>query len=511
MTAHVIRGDARCLPLPDESVDLIVTSPPYWAQRSYQDDGEHYAGQIGDEDDPRAYVRDLLGCVEEWTRVLKPTGSIFVNLGDKYGERAGPGRAAGEDQDHPHYRKATRPRRRQAEGVRPKSLILLPERFRIGCVDELGLIARQVVVWDKPNPTPESVGDRPRRSHEDWVHLVKQPRYYSAMDELREPYDAATAKRYALGYNDRAIDTERLTVNTKLGGDAYDENPLGKLPGSVWRVATEPLIVPDVSPLDGRPLPKHFAAFPTEWPRRFVLGFSPSGICLECGEGRRPAVEARRTLDGAPASGSWQTDARSVGPQGVGHWRYATSRTRVGEVCGCNEPIGTPLGRRGGDDPTLETGRAGFNRDRAPDAGRRVITRHEQRHYAAQLRAHPNREYLRREAGADAFDHYVRTDRTGARAIPPALLEEWLAVGVLEEPPSYVPASTRPAVVVDPFGGTGTVALVADVLGRIGISGDLSHDYGRLARWRTTNPGERARAMRVDKPPVQVSDQAALW
>jgi DNA modification methylase len=84
VTATVLRGDARNLPLPDASVDLIVTSPPYWSLRSYLDNGEHYDGQIGAEATPAAYIDSLIDCTREWVRVLKPTGSRCVNLGDKY-------------------------------------------------------------------------------------------------------------------------------------------------------------------------------------------------------------------------------------------------------------------------------------------------------------------------------------------------------------------------------------------------------------------------------------------
>jgi hypothetical protein len=72
-------------------------------------------------------------------------------------------------------------------------------------------------------------------------------------------------------------------------------------------------------------------------------------------------------------------------------------------------------------------------------------------------------------------------------------------------------AATRPAFVLDPFGGTGTTALVADVLGRHGISIDRSADYCRLAAWRTTDSGERARALGVPKPPRPMDGQGDLF
>jgi DNA modification methylase len=83
-TAVVVQGDARRLPLPDESVDLIITSPPYFSLRSYTDSGGHYDGQIGSEVTPRQFTSSLTECTREWVRVLKPSGSMFVNLGDTY-------------------------------------------------------------------------------------------------------------------------------------------------------------------------------------------------------------------------------------------------------------------------------------------------------------------------------------------------------------------------------------------------------------------------------------------
>ena len=82
--AAVIRHDARDLPLGDGTVDLIVTSPPYFAMRSYRDDDGHIDGQIGGEPTPDQFVDALSECMVEWGRVLKPGGSVWINLGDKY-------------------------------------------------------------------------------------------------------------------------------------------------------------------------------------------------------------------------------------------------------------------------------------------------------------------------------------------------------------------------------------------------------------------------------------------
>jgi DNA modification methylase len=330
VTIAILRGDARNLPLADRSVDLIVTSPPYWALRSYTDGGEHYAGQIGSEPTPAAYIDTLIECTAEWMRVLKPGGSIWVNLGDKYSDRGhGPSRGRGTS------RGPQAETLRQTRGPREKSLLLLPERYRIACVDQLGLIARAVVIWSKPNGLPESVTDRVRRSHEDWVHLTKQQRYYSDVDAIREPHseNTHTGRTRTVG-----SESGKGVRHRTFAGNTDMFNPRGKLPGSVREVATQPLKVPGHLGVD------HFAAFPMEWPRWIISGWSPAG-----------------------------------------------------------------------------------------------------------------------------------------------------------------------GTVLDPFGGTGTTALVADVLGRHGVSVDRSADYCRLAAWRTTDPGQRAAAMGVEKPAAQMNGQIDLF
>lgn len=308
MTAIVLQGDARSLPLADGSADLIVTSPPYFGQRSYSDSGEPVAGQIGNEGAPGEYIAALLTCTREWARVLKPGGSMFVNLSDKYTGSGGDGNSGLLSPKYKGNRTAAPPSRGKRYGYPPKTLLGLPWRYAISCVDELGLILRADVIWEKTNARPENALDRVSLTHEYVFHLVRQPSYFASMDEVRD------------------------------AGAGRSRNPLGKIPGSVWRIATRPLeMPPDASE-------NHFAAFPVDLPRSVILGWSPPG-----------------------------------------------------------------------------------------------------------------------------------------------------------------------GVVVDPFGGTGTTSLVADVLGRIGISVDLSADYCHLARRRIADPIERARALDVPKPPLVPRGQASLF
>lgn len=405
-TASVVRGNARNLPLADDTVDLVVTSPPYFALRSYTDAGEHYSGQIGDEPTPQEFLDSLLEVTAECVRVLKPSGSLWVNLGDKYSDRAGPEWAGSSDR---LTGRTAKPRRASSTGMAPrKSLLGLPWRYAIRCVDELGLILRAEVVWDKPNGLPESVTDRVRRSHEQWFHFTLEPRYFSAVDEIRERHVRTW------GANNGGTRPAQAAAGSQYDGlDQSAPNPLGKLPGSVWTIATEPLNVPAELGID------HFAAFPTEWPKRLIQGWSPAGVCVACGDGRRPISSASTTFDKARD----QAHATEIAKRGAAHsvmsggtakstLNGVTTRVITGYTCAC----------------------------------------------------------------ADAS------------------------------------APTRPAVVLDPFGGTGTTAMVAKALGRHGVTVDMSADYCRLAEWRTNDRDQLAKVLGIAKAvDVQPVDQLDIF
>lgn len=224
-------GEARALPLADDSIDLVVTSPPYFALRSYAERDR----QIGTETDPHDYLQALWEATAEMVRVLKPTGSIWVNLGDKYaGSAAGGehGGALGRGSTHQRRRGAMRlaPKLRPRTRVPTKSLMGLPWRYTLGCIDELGLRLRAELVWDKPNAVPESVGDRIHRSHEQWFHFTISETYYAQPQQRRR---------------------------------------------SVWRLATTPLRLP-------KALGHHDGCFPEVFPRRLVDDYCPpAGVVLD--------------------------------------------------------------------------------------------------------------------------------------------------------------------------------------------------------------------------------------
>lgn len=462
-TTRVIRGDARDLPLDDESVDLIITSPPYFALRSYRDDGEHYDGQVGSEATPQEFLEALWECTREWMRVLKPTGSIWVNLGDKYAGSGGHNNSAIsakstltgglrklQDEDsrtQPATRRDAPDRYNQnAGGIPAKSLMGLPWRYAIGCVDQLGLILRAEVVWSKPNGLPESVTDRVRRSHEQWFHFVKQGRYFAAVDEVREPYDPKSLAQYEARDGKGWRLAEERQVHNSVDSNRK-VNPLGKLPGSVWTIPSEPLIIPEAVQAHYQ-LPDHFAAFPTEWPRRIILGWSPSGVCTACGEGRRPVVDKQYLSVGDKFAGGTAIAGRHDSGKRMGDGVEASI---VGYACAC-----TPY-----------TDHPGCGDACGPSYSDSVAAG-----------AYPT-THARAEWGSNSLQDRPKVGPT----------REYHLAG-------WTPPATTPAVVLDPFGGTGTVAMVARALGRVGISVDLSADYCRLAQWRIFQSGHADKAER---------------
>jgi DNA modification methylase len=138
-TLQILQGDARRIRLPEHSVDLVVTSPPYWRKRDYG-----VEGQIGQEATPVEYVDSLLACLREWRRVLRPAGSVFLNIGDTFYKR---------------------------------SLAGIPGRLEAAAVDDAWIV-RNRIIWAKDGGTPEPAQDRLANRHEYILHLTVRNDYY---------------------------------------------------------------------------------------------------------------------------------------------------------------------------------------------------------------------------------------------------------------------------------------------------------------------------------------------
>lgn len=209
----IITGDCRTAlrQIPAESVNCCVTSPPYWGLRDYG-----HADQIGQEETPEAFVENLVAVFREVKRVLRDDGTLWLNLGDSYfgswGNYGGHNRGNGTQRE---IKNGSQVENKAYEGkeqmrpatagkhptLKPKDLCMMPARVAIALQAD-GWYLRSDIVWAKRNCMPESVTDRPTRSHEFLFLLSKSPKYYYNHEAIKEPciYDVdgtGTAARKA--------------------------------------------------------------------------------------------------------------------------------------------------------------------------------------------------------------------------------------------------------------------------------------------------------------------------
>jgi DNA modification methylase len=182
-------GDAleKLKELPDNIVQCCVTSPPYWGLRNYG-----VEGQMGIEKSPEEYIEKMVKIFREVRRILKPNGVMFLNIGDSYYSNPGNGRGIGSTLKggNPHYSGAQRVVSYDtfdngAIIIKPKDLVGIPWRIAFALQSD-GYYLRSDIIWNKPNILPESVKDRPTKSHEYIFLMAKSKKYYYDADAIME-------------------------------------------------------------------------------------------------------------------------------------------------------------------------------------------------------------------------------------------------------------------------------------------------------------------------------------
>ncbi len=335
--------------LPDESVQMVVTSPPFWGLRRYaglpdliwgnqecqhqwggelpgrrkrtEDDIKDSAskeatksasafnstggnfcslcgvwkGSYGIEPSPELYVQHTIEILREIRRVLRKDGVCFWDCGDSY---AGSGSPGGDYRNGNRGDDYLRPYNRKGGVLKPKDLCLIPFRVAIAAQED-GWWVRSVIIWSKPNPMPESVKDRPTKSHEYILMLTKSARYYWDSNAVREPHQT---------WDERNISARALTYRGKFEKDICEDygsprarvnrgyepsfyNPAGRNLRSVWTFPTQPY--PEA----------HFATYPEKLVEICVKAATPEvGCCSKCGE---PWVRQRASDIGGTKGHSW--------------------------------------------------------------------------------------------------------------------------------------------------------------------------------------------------------------
>ena len=163
--------------MPAKSIHTCVTSPPYWGLRDYGNDG-----QLGLEKTPKEFVDNLVKVFREVKRVLRDDGTLWLNLGDSYssgGRTSTTNQTVRGDKDYGVTRPAV------CKDIKPKDLVGIPWKVAFA-LQEDGWYLRQDIIWNKPNPMPESVKDRCTKAHEYIFLLSKQPKYYFDNESIKD-------------------------------------------------------------------------------------------------------------------------------------------------------------------------------------------------------------------------------------------------------------------------------------------------------------------------------------
>jgi DNA modification methylase len=263
-----------------ESVQMVCTSPPYFGLRDYGVDG-----QIGLEATPEIYVETLVSVFREIKRVLRNDGTVWLNLGDSYNGSGKAGRNPEYQAKHTEFGKPSKEKSRfgmptNIKTLKPKDLIGIPWRVAFALQAD-GWWLRSDIIWHKPNPMPESVTDRPTRSHEYLFLLAKSQRYYYDAEAVKEACQSGPSdikkmqeSRDRIGgkHKDLIDPFSKASSATKIGQKRSVGHPAGRNCRSVWTIPTQPF--PGA----------HFATFPEALVTPCIkAGTSEKGCCPECG------------------------------------------------------------------------------------------------------------------------------------------------------------------------------------------------------------------------------------
>lgn len=325
--SHILRGDALSMlkTLPENSVQCIVTSPPYWALRKYDipdiDFADGWRGQLGQEPTPELFIAHLVEIFREARRALRPDGTCWLNMGDCYSQSG----MGGNPDESPYRKQATNvgsliPGRKAPAGLKPKDLVGIPWMLAFALRAD-GWYLRAENIWAKGlsfcesyagSVMPESVTDRPTRSHEQVFLLTKSERYFYDHEAVKETgvYPAGTraakgsgtregnrrgTKADASGVNGRNVQAVNSEAERRQGLGSFANNPRDRVAydedgyaiydgkrnlRTVWAIGVEPFTE------------AHFATYPPDLVYPCLMaGTSQKGACAGCGAPWKRLVE----------------------------------------------------------------------------------------------------------------------------------------------------------------------------------------------------------------------------
>ena len=249
--------------LDDNSIDCVVTSPPYWGLRDYG-----VPGQLGLEPTYQEHIKNIVELFKAMKPKLKDSATIWLNYGDSYAATVNGTKVKDQVKNKVQFADKylikgddrtfrDKPFSTIQGSLKPKDLVMIPNRIAIALQDD-GWWIRSEIIWHKPNPMPESTKDRPTQCHEKIWLITKSKKYYYDADAIREPTTEATKQRMKSGWNGNqkknyASGKEQNHLSNYFGSDKAKENALkGRNKRNVWTITTKPC------------KEAHFATFPKD-------------------------------------------------------------------------------------------------------------------------------------------------------------------------------------------------------------------------------------------------------
>ena len=469
MKSRILHGDCREVlrDLPAKSVHCVVTSPPYWGLRSYGGD----EGMIGLEPTFEEHLVNLVAVFREVRRVLRDDGTLWLNYGDAYSSSPPGNKAKGLEKwktsglhganisaKYAETLDNSQGQRRdtiKGSGLKAKDLLMMPARVAMALRSD-GWYLRSKIIWEKPNPMPESVTDRPTSAYEELFLLTKSARYFYDADAVRTPIAQTTVERDKYGYDHSA---------TAWGSSPghHGNNPTEKRRGQYSKAyqGVEGKDFADTGAQDARSVKSrivegvrngtitganlrnvwtipthsykgaHFATFPPALVEPCIkAGTSERGVCGECGAPWKRVVGEKTPTGGR---GSGNKELQHQGDRGLPDGHANSAR-------GCSIPWQPTATATTGWAPTCE-------------------------HYDDLYRemSRPPRRARKRQQRAAWPGRWQRV-----RARPGG--EKWETVA---------------ATVCDPFAGSGTAGEVSLSLGRSFVGVEINAEYVAMGKRRT--------------------------
>ena len=488
MTVTYTIGDTRDViaTIPDGSVSLIATSPPFIALRSYlpADHPDKHA-EIGSEPDPATFIDTLLELTAEWGRVLAPWGSIAIELGDTYSGSSALGGDCKPDGEWTKYKRgalADAPPVRGGSWPRAKCLALVPQAYALSLAYGRNVLTgqpspagqwlvRNVITWHRPNPAVGALGDKYRPSTSQIVVATRSAKRWFDLTAVRTPFAGTSHTGFITeteGASLRVAQGGRPIMGPKLNThagapplDAWFDEYDGTT--DTWTLTTQPSKL------------AHYAMWPAKLAERLILSMCPAWVCLDCSR---------------PLDSKYVRTNTVPGMQGA-------DRGSVGKVAGgaVEAPLLLEGVRESSNSPQPQIARLSTAHDsrvrgaleaESPDGQQRRL------HHGAPL---PDGRAPRPTAVAGGSCASSQRDQVGqpdqqprgdgqasarpcaeAEAAPIRLSELRGTSGELRHAlacPSCGSSDLARGVVLDPFSGTGTTLAVADLHGRDAIGIDI--------------------------------------